>query len=95
MIRTRIIPVESMARRLAGYRPQDRATPEAAMLLLHQECYHPDDIAAGIDAVMARVGDVARAAASERPIARAIAVGRDLAACAAIIACVAVWALPA
>lgn len=95
MNRTRIIAIEPMARRLAGYRPQDRATPQAAIQLLLQEGYHADDIHAGLDAVMARVGDVARAAASEHPIARAIAVGRDLAACAAIIVCVALWALPA
>ena len=93
--RTHLVPVHHMADRLSDHLPSERATPEAAMMLLHRMGYAPDDIYAGIDDVMALLADAATAAASNRPWARALGVVRDLTACAAIIACIFVWSLPA
>ena len=93
--RVRIVPTEPMARFLAGHHPRDRATPEAAALLLLHRGYHPDDIAVGLDEARHLAGDFAALAAAENPVMQMLTALRDMAAAASILLSVALWALPA
>ena len=74
----RLAPVHRMAAELGQHLPSERATTDAAMLLLHRCGYDPVDVAAGIDAVLRLVAETAEAAASDRPWALALGLGRDI-----------------
>ena len=82
---TRILPTRAMARVLAEHRPADRATPEAAALVLFESrLFGKADIVAGLEAAMRLAGDAAAgaldAAASDAPWAQGLGYLRDLAA---------------
>lgn len=72
--RIHIVPVEPMALRLAGRRPEDRATRAAAERALIDEGYCREDVFDGLDAALARATAIA---ASDAPWLRAIGYLRD------------------
>ncbi len=82
--RTHLVPLDSMAFTLAQHPVKDRATPEAAALLLLRSHYWPQDIELGLAYAMARADAVAQAAASDRAWARWVGYARDLAAIAVL-----------
>ena len=92
--RIRIVPTRPMARALAGHHPKDRATAGAAALILLHEGYLPDDIAAGLTDALAYAAEIDAIVSPKRVARVALAAVRDLAACAATIAAVALWGLP-
>ncbi|GBU17253.1 hypothetical protein AwMethylo_14680 [Methylobacterium sp.] len=84
-VRHRLVPLDNMAFELGQHLPALRATPQAAALILLAAHYRPDDIAAGIEAAMAKADTVAAAAASEANWALRLGRARDAAAIATIL----------
>lgn len=87
-IRERILPVETMARWLIE-NGTDLGSEAAVMVDLRRGAFTHTDIDAAMDAA------IDRARAIRQDTDTPLTILRDLVACAAIFACVFVWALPA
>ena len=92
--RIHIVPTRPMARVLAGHHPDTRATDGAAALILLREGYLPDDIAAGLTDALTYAAEIDALVSPKRVARAALAIVRDLAACAAVITVVALLGLP-